>query len=171
MKIVKVSLTVLSVGFLAGLAQAEWGHGLGNEFKSIYVPAGQQSGWVIPEPVRTMHGNQKIWILSDVRFETDSEVLKLSTLSELNRAAEILKNNPKMKIEVRGFADSTGEMDYNYALSEQRAESVRAYLIEQGVSPDQVTTKHYGETKPIASNKTPEGRALNRRIAFHVISQ
>ena len=72
--------------------------------------------------------------------------------------------NDSIKVEVDGHTDNTGSASVNARLSKQRAEAVRQYLIEHGVPEDRLTAKGYGPSKPIASNKTAEGRAQNRRV-------
>ncbi len=76
-----------------------------------------------------------------------------------------------MKIEIAGHTDSVGSEMYNLRLSEARANAVRDYLIQHGISPDRLIAKGYGESRPIAPNTTREGRAKNRRVEFTVISQ
>jgi OOP family OmpA-OmpF porin len=67
---------------------------------------------------------------------------------------------------VQGFTDSIGTEEYNLGLSQRRADAVRNYLVEKGVDPKIITAKGYGESNPVASNDTKEGRALNRRVEF-----
>ena len=71
---------------------------------------------------------------------------------------------PDLKLQVEGFTDSIGSDEYNLELSEKRADSVRAYLISNGVSPDHVTAQGFGKSNPVADNDTAEGRKLNRRV-------
>jgi OOP family OmpA-OmpF porin len=70
-------------------------------------------------------------------------------------------------VEIRGYTDSVGPASYNLELSQRRAEAVKQYLVNAGIDPSRLVAKGYGEADPIASNKTPEGRAQNRRIEFH----
>ncbi len=86
------------------------------------------------------------------------------------RSAANLKKYPELQIELQGHTDSVGADQYNQRLSQQRADSVRAYLLTQGVSTSQVVAHGYGEARPIASNGTPEGRAQNRRVVMKVES-
>ncbi|HEU4608302.1 MAG TPA: OmpA family protein, partial [Chitinophagaceae bacterium] len=66
--------------------------------------------------------------------------------------------------------DSKGSDDYNFRLSDDRARSVSAYIFSKGISPDRIISKGYGETKPVATNETDEGRQLNRRVEFTILS-
>jgi outer membrane protein OmpA-like peptidoglycan-associated protein len=90
--------------------------------------------------------------------------------TELNKVVEYMNSNPKMKIEIGGHTDNVGTKEYNKALSQNRAKSVYNYLIEKGVSADRLSYKGYDFSIPIADNDTEEGRALNRRTEFKVIS-
>lgn len=108
---------------------------------------------------------------SDVLFDTDSAALKAGSHSEISRVARVLNEYPQTSIVVAGHTDSTGSEEHNQALSERRAQSVKNALLDQGVSPARVTTVGYGETQPIASNYTPEGRQMNRRVVVTIAPQ
>src|ERR1700737_929247 len=88
----------------------------------------------------------------------------------LDAIADGLKKHPRLKVEIQGHTDSTGSPAYNLKLSQRRADSVRDYLVSEGVSADQLVTKGYGQAQPAASNKTAEGRAKNRRVVMYVVS-
>ncbi len=103
-----------------------------------------------------------------VNFETGSEKLLTSSYEALNNIATILKENPDMVMEVAGHTDNVGDDNKNLILSETRAKSVATYLQSQGVAKKQLIVKGYGETKPIADNKTEAGRLMNRRVQFTV---
>ena len=76
-----------------------------------------------------------------------------------------------MSVEAQGHTDSQGSDAYNLRLSQQRAESVREYLVSQGVEPGRITARGYGESQPIASNDTADGRATNRRVTLRIIGE
>jgi outer membrane protein OmpA-like peptidoglycan-associated protein len=105
------------------------------------------------------------WELKGVFFDTDKAVIKDPRV--LDEAVAIMKANPKITGEVHGHTDSTGSEAHNQRLSERRANAVRDYFIKQGISADRIRAKGFGESKPIASNDTEEGRALNRRVELH----
>lgn len=107
--------------------------------------------------------------LEGVNFELNSAQLTPSSRDVLDGIAADLKKYPRLKIELQGHTDSSGSDAYNLNLSQRRAEAVRNYLIEQGVSPSQLEAKGYGEAQPIADNKTAEGRAKNRRVVMRVL--
>ena len=103
-------------------------------------------------------------ISGDVAFDLNKATLKPEFYPELNRIITTLNESPDTNFEIVGHADSTGAADYNQGLSERRAAAVADYFRANGVSPDRFTTSGRGETDPVASNETREGRAKNRRV-------
>ncbi|MBY0425059.1 MAG: OmpA family protein, partial [Cytophagales bacterium] len=97
-----------------------------------------------------------------------SEILPES-FDELNALVETLKDAPKAKIEIAGHTDAVGKDEDNLKLSQDRANSVVTYLVQHGIFPDRLVAKGYGETVPVATNDTDEGRALNRRVEFKIL--
>ena len=79
-----------------------------------------------------------------------------------------MKENPTYHLAISGHTDDVGNDEYNQTLSDKRAAAVRRYLINQGIDENRMTSHGYGETRPIADNKTKQGRALNRRVEFEV---
>jgi OOP family OmpA-OmpF porin len=106
-----------------------------------------------------------------INFATNSASISPSSHAAMDEVAAILQANPTIKVEVGGHSDSTGAAAYNQKLSLRRADSVKNYLVAKGVSADQLVAKGYGESQPVASNLTVEGRKENRRIEFKVISR
>lgn len=106
--------------------------------------------------------------LDGVSFEFNSDRLRPDAATILQDAAEVLERYPEMLVEVAGHTDSIGGDSYNQSLSQQRAESVRQYLITQGISAERLTAVGYGESEPRASNDTEEGRELNRRVELRI---
>src|ERR1043165_3914085 len=96
----------------------------------------------------------KIEIKQTVYFEFNKATIKPVSFPLLNEVAQALKDNPTIKGEVQGHTDSVGNDAFNLKLSQKRAESVRAYLVKQGVAADRMTSKGYGENVPIADNRT-----------------
>jgi outer membrane protein OmpA-like peptidoglycan-associated protein len=107
---------------------------------------------------------EKPIVLHGVKFEFDKSRLTVKADSLLNLVAISLKKNPDAKVEVDGHCDWIGSDAYNQKLSIRRANAVRDYLIKNDVKAENLTIRGYGETKPMADNKTDEGRALNRRV-------
>ena len=104
-------------------------------------------------------------------FDTDKDKIKDISLPSLELLILFLEEKPKIKIEIAGHTDSQGNNDYNLDLSQRRAESVKKYLIDHGVSKRRLEAKGYGETLPIASNDNTEGRKLNRRTEIKILSK
>jgi len=109
--------------------------------------------------------------LSDVLFDTGSAVLKPGTREKLARVAGILLLHPELRLQVEGHTDSVGGADLNQRLSENRAESVRSYLVQQGIGSNAVATKGFGDSQPVASNDTAAGRQQNRRVELVVAGE
>jgi outer membrane protein OmpA-like peptidoglycan-associated protein len=106
--------------------------------------------------------------LSDVLFDTGSANLKPGTREKLAKVAGILLSHRGLKLQVEGHTDSVGSTDYNQRLSENRASSVRTYLVDSGIASNAIGTVGFGETMPVASNDTPAGRQQNRRVELVV---
>jgi len=109
--------------------------------------------------------------LQNVFFNTGSAQLKSDSEFELNKVADLLKEYNTMTLEVAGHTDSVGDSDMNISLSEQRAQSVRSYLMRKGVSQNKLSAKGYGSVDPVGDNATEEGRAENRRTELRIISR
>jgi OOP family OmpA-OmpF porin len=110
-------------------------------------------------------------VLQNVNFEFNKATLTADSQTVLNGVAQGLKSDPNMKVELAGHTDAKGSAPYNLKLSQNRANSVKAYLITQGVAANRLTAKGYGKTKPVATNDTEEGRAQNRRVEFRVLAK
>ena len=103
-----------------------------------------------------------------VNFAFDSSDLTSSAKVNLDKLAEVLKNNPDTNINIYGHTDSRGTDEYNQKLSERRAASVKSYLMDRGVAASRMFTMGVGEKEPVASNETDAGRAENRRVEFAI---
>ena len=103
-------------------------------------------------------------IASKIFFETNSDKLKVASLSQLDELVVILKKYEAANLLIEGHADSQGDDAYNLTLSQKRTESVKTYLMEKGIMESRLTAIGYGETRPIADNNTALGRAKNRRV-------
>lgn len=107
--------------------------------------------------------------LNNIFFEYDKAELQKISYTELDRLVKLLKLYEEWNIEIGGHTDNNGSDSYNKELSQKRAVSVRAYLIEQGIDESRLSAKGYGEEKPVATNETDEGRAENRRVEFTIL--
>jgi outer membrane protein OmpA-like peptidoglycan-associated protein len=107
--------------------------------------------------------------LGDVLFEPNHATLKPGAMRQLYQLVEFLRQNPDRHEVIEGHTDSTGSESHNLVLSEQRAEAVSNFLIDNGISPDRLATRGYGEAYPIASNDNAAGRQQNRRVEMVVL--
>ena len=107
-------------------------------------------------------------VLTNLFFESNSFELKSESKTELNTLIDMLTKNPNLKIEIGGHTDNSGIEKDNEALSQNRAKSVYDFLIGKGITATRLSYKGYAATKPIADNKTVEGKAKNRRTEFVV---
>lgn len=108
--------------------------------------------------------------LNNLFFEGRTAVLKKESNPELNRFVEFLKINKKIKIELAGHTDNQGEADADKKLSLARAQVVADYLISNGIKADRIEVKGYGQEQPIGFNMSEEGREMNMRVEFKVLS-
>ncbi len=123
-----------------------------------------------PEPAKAVLRGDKIEILEKVQFATASADILDGSFELLDEVARILTENPQVtKLRVEGHTDSRGGKRMNRRLSQKRADAVRGYLVDKGVETERLTSKGFGPEKPIADNKTEDGRATNRRVEFNIV--
>jgi outer membrane protein OmpA-like peptidoglycan-associated protein len=116
-------------------------------------------------------GNQ-ILVLKKIHFELNSAVIKGDSFQLLEEIADVLHRNPDIKkVEVQGHTDNTGTAEINRKLSQDRAESVRTWLVDHGIGDDRLVAKGYGATRPLAPNVTPANRERNRRVQFLILER
>lgn len=109
--------------------------------------------------------------LNNILFEKGSSVLMSESFTELDKLYNFLKSNQDVEIEISGHTSSEGSDSYNLKLSQDRAQSIVNYLVGKSIDAGRMTAKGYGETSPVATNETEEGRILNRRVEFKIIKQ
>ncbi len=109
--------------------------------------------------------------LQVINFEVDKADIPEVNKAVLDRAVEVMKNVPNMQLMILGHTDSDGDDAHNQELSQRRAESVKQYLVSKGVDASKLMTKGMGETDPIATNQTDNGKFRNRRIEFTVYDE
>jgi outer membrane protein OmpA-like peptidoglycan-associated protein len=109
---------------------------------------------------------RRLYTTYGIHFDFDKSTIRNSSNPMLNEIATAMNNNPLWTLQITGHTDSIGKNDYNLKLSQKRAESVRAALIKRGVAPNRLTTSGMGASDPVATNKTLQGRALNRRVVL-----
>ena len=117
-----------------------------------------------PAPAAPAPAPQPNYNFTNIQFEFNSGVLKTSSYPALDNAAAQMKIDPSAKFMLKGYASAEGTDAHNMELSVDRANAVKAYLINSGVNGDNITAQGYGESNPVADNTTEEGRILNRRV-------
>lgn len=108
-------------------------------------------------------------IIEGIFFDSNKDTIRKVSLPKLDAAVETLALYPSISLEISGHTDNRGNREYNMDLSARRADAVRTYLIEHGVSEDRIQTRGAGPDEPIDTNRTPSGRAKNRRIEFQIL--
>ncbi|MBS1729788.1 MAG: OmpA family protein [Bacteroidetes bacterium] len=101
-----------------------------------------------------------------ITFDVDKSDIKPESMGTLNMIVGVLKSNPDLKFEIDGHTDNTGEAAHNLTLSQQRADAVKTQLVKMGIDASRLTTKGFGDTKPISDNDSAAGKANNRRVEF-----
>jgi len=119
--------------------------------------------------VKKLEKEEKI-ILRGINFASGKAIIPPSEYPVLDQVVEVLKANKNVTVEIGGHTDAVGTETYNQGLSERRAQSVRNYLIQRGISASRLSARGYGEYQPVAPNTTRDGRSQNRRIEFTVLS-
>jgi OOP family OmpA-OmpF porin len=125
-----------------------------------------------PPAPRVALVERRIEITEQVRFETDTAVIRAESDPLLEEVAAVFRAHPELlRVEVQGHTDGEGTPEHNRKLSDDRARAVVAWLVEHGVDASRLSAVGHGEERPIADNGTEEGRAKNRRVEFHVVEQ
>lgn len=106
------------------------------------------------------------WIIGMIHFDFDKSDIKSEGISVLSEIGDVMMKNPGLKMNLNGFTDNIGSMEYNQKLSERRAKAAMDYLVDQGIAADRFTMNGFSYTMPIDTNETEEGRRMNRRVEF-----
>ena len=140
-------------------------------FDDFCLAAIPDSGEVICTPIREGQNLElgKTVTLQNVFFETDQAILREESYVQLKALLEVMKRQPAMVLEIRGYTDNQGGSEYNLELSQKRAEAVVDWLTEKGIESARLSAKGLGEANPVASNQTEAGRTLNRRVEFFIV--
>jgi outer membrane protein OmpA-like peptidoglycan-associated protein len=151
----KGALIGLGVGALAGGSVG------------LYLDKQKKELEQIAEVKRTENG-LLVQMKNDILFDTGSDGVKAEGVTDLAKMGDILAKYADDRVRIEGHTDSTGDTALNQALSERRAHAVRTVLVSRGVRESQITVVGLGETKPVAENSSPDGRAKNRRVELHI---
>ena len=175
----KVVASVLGCGLIGGGIGAGAGGGRGAVIGSLssafvcgalaYFLTEEAKPAAAPaKPAPPAAKTERTIILDNVLFDFDKTAIKPDGAKVLDRLVLFLKENSDRKVELEGHTDSVGSDQYNQGLSERRAASVRDYVVKGGVNKGRISTRGFGSSKPIADNKTADGRAKNRRVEIKV---
>jgi outer membrane protein OmpA-like peptidoglycan-associated protein len=113
--------------------------------------------------------DDRIELKQKIFFATNKATIRTVSHELLNEVAEALRQNPKLRVRIEGHTDSQGSASNNLKLSDDRAASVRRYLMAQGIEPERMESVGYGEERPIEDNRSADGREANRRVEFHIV--
>jgi OmpA-OmpF porin, OOP family len=139
------------------------------DYKNVSIPS--MEGLIEFDYTLTLGELDKTFTLKDVLYDTGKSTLRPESYKELNELVEFMKLKKSLVIEVAGHSDNTGAKDSNFKLSEDRAKTVRDYLLKKGIDPSRVTAKGYGDSQPLQNNSFSSGQQKNRRTEIKVISQ
>ena len=107
----------------------------------------------------------------NLQFETGKDIIKQESLPSLTKLAEVLLKKPDWKLQISGHTDNVGNDQNNLVLSKKRSEAVKAFMVSKGIAADRLSALYFGETVPVATNDTPEGRQQNRRVEMEIIQK
>lgn len=140
------------------------------QYGIIDIPAlGPDQFFTEPFVVDIQFEPAKSYRLDNVHFDIGKATLRPGSTSALDDVVAYMKNKETMKIEIAGHTDNVGKDNDNLKLSQQRAETIRNYLVKKGIQPTRVVAKGYGASQPVADNGTEEGRQLNRRTEVRTL--
>jgi len=126
----------------------------------------------LPPPPPPAPAPEYITINDRIEFETGNAVLLPQSFPVLDQVVKILTDRPYIQlVEIQGHTDDTGDQGRNLLLSEQRAQSVRVYLISKGIAAERLRVRGFGARVPVADNNSPAGREKNRRVEFRIVTQ
>jgi outer membrane protein OmpA-like peptidoglycan-associated protein len=141
------------------------------EFQAFEIPDKRGRLTFTFNPQYDRRVGDRTYTLRDVYFNTDKATLRESSYDALNDLVAAMRTNKAMQVEIAGHTDDRASAKYNRDLSQRRAESVKAYLVENGIAEGRIEAKGYGEAEPVASNETEEGRQKNRRVEVRILEQ
>ena len=159
-----------AAGVRAGIPQGPIPPGMATEYMSKQEKElHEQLGSEEQPTIRRNKDTLFITFKSDILFDFDSTTLSTEGSMGIQRAAAVLARYPQTGIRVNGFTDSLGSERQNLELSQKRAMAVKDALVQNGIAPERIRTRGFGEAKPIRSNATDSGRLINRRVVVVIV--
>ncbi len=159
-------------GFVTKADKLLTGSGMGQFVEDVFLTKKPIVKALEPVPVVVVPPVvEKVWIVDEAHFDFDKIIIKPTGFEFLNKVVDILKSRPDLFVEIHGHTDSIGTKAYNDILSLKRAEAVKKYLIDRGIDRNRLSTYGFGFSKPVESNKTDKGRAMNRRVELYPITK
>ena len=163
-------------GFVTKADKLMTGAGMGQFVQDVFLtkkpivkasaPAPVPAPKVVAPPVV-----EKVWVVDEAYFDFDKIIIKPAGFEFLDKVVDVWKSRPELFIRIQGHTDSIGTREYNDVLSLERAKAVKAYLIDKGIDKKYLSCQGFAFSKPVASNKTAEGRALNRRVELYPVTK
>ncbi|MFZ5472168.1 MAG: OmpA family protein [Myxococcota bacterium] len=175
----RIGWTVMAIGALIGGAAtaAEGEQATPTKSQEEYIQALEekarcehQRAEAALQQLEQAAGAKELTVHSNVFFTSDDEELNPEAKAHLEELAQLAVENPEAQVRIEAYTDAQGSEDYNLTLSDERAQSVKDFFTAAGVDASRIIAEGKGETEPIASNDTPEGRAQNRRTAITIES-
>jgi OOP family OmpA-OmpF porin len=155
-------------GFVSNADDLLTDAGMAGFVEDIFLTKKAPAPVAVPAPAPLKGTNAEgIWVVDEAYFDFDKSVVKPEAFDYLDDIADVLKMHPQITVKVQGHTDSIGTKAYNDALSIRRAQAVKTYLVNKGVQEERLSLEGFGFSKPVATNDTAEGRALNRRVELH----
>ena len=154
-------LTPVDTGLLARMGRDKDGNEIRRDLDSLEQGIGLDENPIEPGQI----------VGIKILFDFAKTIIRAGSYAELNKVVNVLKSNPSMEIELSAHTDKIGGYSKNIALSNDRAKSVREYLLSKGIAGNRIVSRGYGETKPIADNNTEAGRQQNRRVEFKILKK
>jgi len=158
-------------GFATNADKLLTGDGMAQFVKDVFLVEKPASKEIVMEKVAPPVTNApEAWVIDEAYFDFNKTVIKPKAFDFLDKIAEFIIANPEIFVTVQGHTDSVGTKTYNDALSLKRANAVKTYLTNKGIDGNRLSCEGFGFSKPAASNKTTDGRSLNRRVEIHPVN-
>ncbi len=157
-------------GFVTKADNLMTGSGMGQFVKDVFLtqkPMVQAPAPIAVAPKVAAPVIEKVWVVDEAYFDFDKIIIKPAGFDFLDKVVDVLQSRPELFVKIQGHTDSIGTKAYNDVLSLRRAEAVKAYLTDKGIDKSRLSCEGFGFSKPVESNKTAKGRALNRRVELY----